>query len=155
MSLQTVLDAIAADWVALVPTTRPEARYHALEGGEAVAEPELGALVTDLHADRGFFFQVQQRLPVEEAGETLTRAMYQVDATLVLGLLQVGRADVRTELTREIARLARVVEARTSWPAGTIEVITGEAALEAVDDESGLAAATLRLSCYVEEEDEE
>jgi len=155
MSIESVLDQIAADWIDLVPTTRPEARYHALEGGEALAEPELGSLVTDLHADRGFFFDIESRTPVEEIGETITRARYEVRATLVLGLLQVGRADIRSTLSREIGRLARVVEARTSWASGTLEVLTGEAGLDMVDEETGLATATLRLSCFVEEDDEE
>lgn len=155
MTLEALLDTIAADWVALVPTTRPEARYHALEGGEALAEPELGSLVSDLHADRGFYFEVASRVPIEEAGETLTRAMYQVTATLLLGILQVGRADVRAVATKEIARLARAVEYRTSWPAGVLEALTGEAGVQAVDEEAGLAAATLQLQCFVEEEDDE
>lgn len=154
MTLAAMLDQIASDWIALVPASRPEARYHALEGGEALAEPELGALVSDLHADRGFYFEVQSRSPIEEVGETLTRAMYQVTATLLLGILQVGRADVRAVATQEIARLARAVEYRTSWPAGTLEVLTGEAGVQAVDDEAGLAAATLQLMCFVEEDDE-
>jgi hypothetical protein len=153
VTLEALLDQVAADWIALVPATRPEARYHALEGGEALAEPELGALVSDLHADRGFFFEVASRVPIEEAGETLTRCMYQVTATLVLGVLQVGRADVRTVATQEIARLARAVEYRTSWPAGVLEVLTGEAGVQAIDDEAGLAAATLAMMCFVEEDD--
>ena len=148
-----MLDRIAEDWIALQPATRPDVAYHALEGGEAYDDPEAGALVTDLHADRGFFFAVQSRSPVEEAGETLTRARYEVQATLLVGLLAIGRADVRMVLTEEIAALARAVEGRTEWPAGTIEVLTGQAALEVVDEETGLAAATLNLSCYVEEVD--
>ena len=154
MSLQAVLDAIAADWVALVPTTRPEARYHALDGMDAPGDSELGSLVTDLHADRGFSFGERTGAVVQEYGDAVSLVSYQVTATLFLGMLQVGRADVLAVAQDEISRLRRAVDNRANFGAGVREVITTSTTIGIVDEEAGLAAATLQIQCLVEEDDE-
>ncbi len=152
MSLDSALDRVSKDWVALTPRTRPNRAFHALDAYGEVMEPEIGRYARDLSLDRGFYFEVVSRETVEEASDDLARVRYSVAVTLVANLGEVNRTTVIKSLRGDIAQLARAVDVRSSWPAGVLEVETRGTDFNEPDEEAGLASATLELSVFVEED---
>lgn len=151
MTLQAALQRIAQDWLELIPATRPHARYHALDGAESLGSDPT-ALGLDLVADRGFMFDVGSRTTIEESGTDLARCQYAVVATLVESVGEIGHRDASEILAADIRQLARAVDARVTWPAGVLEVLTEAAEINEPEEDSGLASATLELLLFVEEE---
>lgn len=151
MTLQAALQRIAQDWLELIPATRPHARYHALDGAESLGSDPT-ALGLDLVADRGFMFDVGSRTTIEESGDDLARCQYAVVATLVESVGEIGHRDASEILAADIRQLARAVDARVTWPAGVLEVLTESAEINEPEEDSGLASATLELLLFVEEE---
>lgn len=151
MTLQAALQRIAQDWVALIPATRPHARYHALDGADSLGSDPT-ALGLDLVADRGFMFDVGSRTTIEESADDLVRCQYTVVATLVLSVGEIGHRDASEVLSADIRQLARAVENRMTWPDGVLEVLTESAEINEPEEDSGLASATLELMLFVEED---
>ena len=61
MTLEACLARIAQDWEALTPSTRIHARYHALDGSEAIYGSDPTSVGLDMVADRGFALRQDQR----------------------------------------------------------------------------------------------
>ena len=152
MTLEACLARIAQDWETLTPSTRIHARYHALDGSEAIYGSDPTSVGLDMVADRGFAFDVGSRTTIEESADDLVRCVYQVVATLIASVGEIGHRDASESLAADIRQLARAVEDRSTWPAGVLEVLTGAAEINEPEDDSGLASATLELMLFVEEE---
>lgn len=144
--VNAALDLVASTWASLTPLSRTESPYHLLEVDED--DPEVR---DDVAADRGFYFTVGPRVPLEETDGSITLCEWSCQAVLLLSVTEIGRQNLRNVLANEINHLTRAAEALTIFPSGVQEILIGTAAPDGIDEEAALAQASIELFVLAEE----
>lgn len=115
--VNNVIAQIAADWVATQPPDRTTTYPYVYASDETV-DPN------DQLSHRCFWFEPSVRgEPLSETSDS-SLVPYECQAVLILDSDGFTPDEFREALANEAALLARAIEVRTTWPAGTWEVIT-------------------------------
>lgn len=120
----SAVDAIETLWEALTPPDRTTVSYHRVDTGTAL-EGNAG--------DRGFVFDPPVRnAPVAEAGAPASQVEWSIQVRIRLNRSGRDIRSLHNAVANEGNLLARAIEKEPNWPAGVLDVSTGNIIPEVV-----------------------
>lgn len=140
-NLDAVISQIVADIEALVPATRPTLRYYCLDTSLTTREGPT--------SDRGFSFTLPSAEVVSLRG-AVSETKWDFSLVVMLSESSASPHAFRSTVVNEATAIRSAIDARSSWPAGTIQVVTRGFDIT-VDDETRDVQVAIALTVLTEE----
>jgi hypothetical protein len=110
------LEQIATDWQALTPPDRVTKRYHEIDGKR---------FLDGASGDRSFYFEIPTRAePHAESGVRAAQVWWNCVGKVRIGGAGRSVRSLQHASADEGNQLARSIEARSTWPASVLAVVT-------------------------------
>ena len=138
-----VLTQIATDWIATSPPDNASA-FPYFHASDETVDPN-GQL-----SHRNFWFEIPLRGEPEAETSATSQVRYACQAILVLDSDGYTPSEFRAAIVNEQSLLIRTIELRTTWPAGTGEVITRGVEITPLED-SGAVLVVFNFEVLVGE----